>query len=59
MVGQKLRIRIEGDSLVIVAPGDITTLRAKIRAKSEEQGTWDKSSRAQRQLCRESIAAAR
>jgi len=40
--GQKVSIRIEGDALVIDAPRDIATTRARIRAEAVAKGTWGK-----------------
>lgn len=38
--GQRVGIRIEGDSLVIDRPRDLQALRAQIREEAEERGTW-------------------
>lgn len=38
--GQKVGIRVEGDSLVIDRPHDIQDLRARLRKEAEERGTW-------------------
>ena len=38
--GQKVELRIEGDSLVIEAPRNIRGVRERIRAEAEKQGTW-------------------
>lgn len=38
--GQRLGIRIEGTSLVIDSPADITSLRERARAEAEANGTW-------------------
>lgn len=38
--GQKVSIRVEGDSLVIDRPRDLHELRAQIREEAEARGTW-------------------
>lgn len=38
--GQRVGIRIEGDSLVIDRPGNIESVRATIRQEARERGTW-------------------
>lgn len=38
--GQKVGIRIEGDSLVIDRPRNLDAVRAKIREEAEARGTW-------------------
>lgn len=38
--GQRLGIRIEGSRLVIDPPPDLASLRSRLRAAAEEQGTW-------------------
>ncbi len=38
--GQKVSIRVEGDTLVIDRPHDLDELRARIRREAEERGTW-------------------
>lgn len=38
--GQKVGIRIEGDSLVIDRPRSLDSVRAKIREEAEAHGTW-------------------
>ncbi|MEZ5127818.1 MAG: AbrB/MazE/SpoVT family DNA-binding domain-containing protein [Micropruina glycogenica] len=38
--GQKVAVRVEGDHIVIDAPRDVTSLRARLRAEAEQQGTW-------------------
>lgn len=39
-VGQRVEVRVEGASLVIDAPPDITELRRRNRADAEANGTW-------------------
>ncbi|HQV19410.1 MAG TPA: AbrB/MazE/SpoVT family DNA-binding domain-containing protein [Gordonia sp. (in: high G+C Gram-positive bacteria)] len=38
--GQKVSVRVEGNSLVIDAPQSIDALRARIRKEAVEHGTW-------------------
>jgi len=38
--GQKVKLHIEGDSLVIDAPSDVRSVRERIRAEAEQMGTW-------------------
>lgn len=38
--GQRVGIRIEGDSLVIDRPGDIESVREEIRQEATTRGTW-------------------
>lgn len=38
--GQKVAVRVEGDHLVIDAPHHVSSLRARLRAEAERQGTW-------------------
>ena len=38
--GQKVEVRVVGNTLVIDAPRDIETVRALIREEAERQGTW-------------------
>lgn len=38
--GQKVRVRVDGDHLVVDPPGDIAAVRDRIRAEAESQGTW-------------------
>lgn len=38
--GQKVSIRLEGDTLVIEAPPALDAVRARIREESEARGTW-------------------
>ncbi|MFT4164523.1 MAG: AbrB/MazE/SpoVT family DNA-binding domain-containing protein [Microlunatus sp.] len=40
--GHRVEIRIEGDSLVIDAPRDLRSVRARIREEAEQRGTWDR-----------------
>lgn len=38
--GQKVEVRVEGNSLIIEAPHDIDSLRQRARAEAEANGTW-------------------
>ncbi|WP_211221813.1 AbrB/MazE/SpoVT family DNA-binding domain-containing protein [Granulicoccus phenolivorans] len=38
--GQKVEVRVEGNSLVIEAPPDIAALRQRLRTEGEALGTW-------------------
>ncbi len=38
--GQKVGIRVEGDSLVIDRPPSLDAVRAQIREEAEARGTW-------------------
>lgn len=38
--GQKVAVRVEGERIVIDAPQSLATVRARIRAEAEAQGTW-------------------
>ncbi|QHN19651.1 AbrB/MazE/SpoVT family DNA-binding domain-containing protein [Gordonia amarae] len=38
--GQKVSVRVEGNSLVIDAPESVESLRARIREEATRRGTW-------------------
>lgn len=38
--GQKVKVRVEGTSLIIDVPPDIETLRHRLRTEGEALGTW-------------------
>lgn len=38
--GQRLAVRVEGDHVVIDLPETIDSLRTRLRAEAESQGTW-------------------
>ena len=38
--GQKVELRVEGNSLIIDAPPDIGALRQRLRTEGEALGTW-------------------
>ncbi|MFT4288801.1 AbrB/MazE/SpoVT family DNA-binding domain-containing protein [Nocardioides sp.] len=40
--GQKVEVRVQGNSLVIDAPPDIDVLRKRAREEAEANGTWGK-----------------
>ncbi|MGO3797457.1 MAG: AbrB/MazE/SpoVT family DNA-binding domain-containing protein [Pauljensenia sp.] len=40
--GQRVVVRVEGDSLILDAPPSLDRLRAQIREEALAQGTWDR-----------------
>lgn len=40
--GQKLAIRVEGNSLIVDAPVDLATVRSRIKQETQARGTWDR-----------------